>query len=64
MLFITKENYIDLINFRLKEDKAFSSRLENKKNKFNGLVSKITGEHYSELFKNFSWAYHIQSLFI
>ena len=56
--FKESKNYIDLINFRLKEDKAFSSRLENKKNKFNGLVSKITGEHYSELFKNFS-KYHL-----
>jgi ubiquinone/menaquinone biosynthesis C-methylase UbiE len=52
------KNYIDLIKFRLKEDKAFSGRLENKKNNFKGLVSKITGEHYSELFKNFS-KYHL-----
>lgn len=56
--FEESKNYIDLINFRLKEDKEFSCRSENYKNKFIGLVSKITGEHYSELFKNFS-KYHL-----
>jgi len=58
--FKESKSYIDLINFRLKEDKAFSSRSGKnaESNRFSKLTSKNTGEHYSELFKDFS-EYHL-----